>query len=76
MEVPGHIICDVCGRDKGETNHWIIAATIPPTPEAPGEIGIGFAPMGTPVNDPDAKIEHLCGQGCATKRFSQWLETL
>jgi len=74
--ITDHIVCDVCGTPKGETNHWLIAATMPPTPAAPGEIGIGFAPMGTPVNDVDAKIEHICGHACAVKRFSQWLETL
>jgi hypothetical protein len=71
-----HITCDVCGQPKGETNHWLQCITQPPIADLPGIVGIGFGPIDAPVSDPDIKIEHLCGQACAMKRFSQWLETL
>ena len=74
MQVPSHIICDICGRPKGETNHWLAAITIPANDQ--DLRGIAFAPIDTPVNDPAIKKEHICGQACAHKRFSQWLETL
>jgi hypothetical protein len=76
VEVPNHIVCNVCGLAKGETNHWLKCITIPPTAEAPGLEGIAFALIDAPVYDPDIKIEHLCGQGCAHKRLSQWLDDL
>jgi hypothetical protein len=71
MEVPNHIVCDVCGAAKGETNHWIVAITVP------HRAGIMFIPADA-VDDPrnpQAKYEDICGHACAHKRFSQWLET-
>jgi hypothetical protein len=76
MEVPNHMVCDVCGAPKGETNHWLMAVTQPPTPEMPGEIGIAFGPIDADLNDLTLKREHICSHACAIKRFSQWLGTL
>lgn len=70
------LVCDVCGVQKGETNHWLLAVTRPPTPEEPGEEGIAFGPLDASLIDPPSlKLEHICGHACAIKRFSQWLET-
>lgn len=76
MEVPNYLKCDACGVEKPSASGWLLAITIPPTEAAPGMEGIAFAPVGTPVNDPDIKLEHLCCHGCAIKRFSQWLGEL
>jgi hypothetical protein len=73
MEIPNQIKCDNCGAVKGETNHWISCITIPPAEKAPGEDGIAFGPLEATITDPRLKIEHLCGEACATKRLSQWL---
>jgi hypothetical protein len=72
MQIPEHISCDVCGQPKGATNHWLIAITDP----HPGTVGIAFGKLGQEVGDPDFKLEHLCGQACAHKRLSQWLDEL
>jgi hypothetical protein len=73
------ISCDVCGIPKGETNHWLVAVTVPPTEEKPGECCIAFAPIGAEV-EPDiadrTELQHICSHACAVTLFSQWLGTL
>lgn len=65
--------CDVCGRDKQETNHWLVAFTHPQIG------GIMFVPAEVAVQtgvDQSFLREDICGQACSSKRLSQWLETL
>ncbi len=66
------VACDVCGVQKAETNHWLVALT------CPGLLGIAFVPADTvqyPRSD-KGKYEDICGHACAHTRLSQWLETL
>ncbi len=64
--------CDVCGKLKGETNHWLKVS--PSVSRLDG--GLMFS------KDPDfqsgglTQIEDICGQECAHKRLSAWLESL
>ena len=69
------IKCDVCGRVKGETNHWLIAVTSRPEAEHSCERGVAFAALGAHV-DTDFEQEHICGADCAHKKLSEFLETL
>ncbi len=64
--------CNVCGRQKQETNHWLVAIVVP-TFE-----GIVFEPAETFTSrqNPALQFEDICGHACAHKRLSQWLETL
>lgn len=69
------LICDVCGRQKGETNHWALVVTS----KTPSVLGIAFGRLQDENNlaDPDElTIEHVCGRECATKRLAQFLGTL
>jgi hypothetical protein len=66
------ITCDVCDIEKRTTNHWLEFITT----AAPDIRGIAFAPMGTGVSDPAFKVGHLCGEACAHKRLSRWLDEL
>jgi hypothetical protein len=69
------ITCDVCGRRKQETNHWIVA--IVPTGEDATVPGIAFGPIGVDVSDdPNLATEHLCGEACVHVRLSRWLDDL
>ncbi len=72
MEVPNHVVCDVCGQSKGETNHWLVAVT------HPEYSGITFVPAeeGHEPRNPGGQYQDLCGHGCYAKCFSQRLETL
>ncbi|HEY1767792.1 MAG TPA: hypothetical protein VGG26_09055 [Terracidiphilus sp.] len=66
--------CDICGRQKQETNHWLVAIT------RPGMEGILFLPADAVVSKeeraPDYKSRDLCGQACSTALFQQWLDNL
>ena len=66
------VICDVCTRQKQETNHWLVAIV------RPFYEGIIFEPADA-VEDPhrdDVIYEDICGQECAHKRLSVWLDEL
>ena len=68
-----HTECDVCHATKGATNHWFVAIQVAP------HTGIMFVPAEdatTKRDDPNIQIQDICGQACATKRFSQFLSTL
>jgi hypothetical protein len=58
------ITCDICGSEKGETNHWFVGY------EESGELRISdWNPLH--LLSPEAK--HLCGETCAHKLISQFL---
>lgn len=71
MEFPA-IKCDLCGRQKGETNHWL-TALISDVAEMPA---IVFGPIDIPAAGDGSTLQHICSHACAMKRFSQWLGTL
>jgi len=62
--------CDVCQRQKGETNHWFTAVS---DPRVPGP-GIAFGTSASFVEDEGIKVEHICGQECLHKRINQWID--
>jgi hypothetical protein len=69
MEFAG-IKCDVCKREKQETNHWLVAIT---HPALQGLIFQQADLVETPRST-EARYEDICGQACAHKRFSAWLD--
>jgi hypothetical protein len=68
------ITCDVCGRVKGETNHWFLAIA-PIDTSDPRSNGIAFGTSAAELEDPRGLIrQHICGQECMHKRLSRWIE--
>jgi hypothetical protein len=66
------VICDVCKRQKQEVNHWLVAIV------RPLYEGIIFEPADA-VEEPrrdNVIYEDICGQECAHKRLSTWLDEL
>ena len=66
------VICDVCKRQKQETNHWLVAIV------RPLYEGILFEPAES-VDEPrrdNVIYQDICGQQCAHKRLSAWLDEL
>ena len=66
--------CDICGKKKGEANHWWMLAT--------GEVGCWDEGQPNqrftilPWNDAESRnqeMRHLCGQGCATKALERFM---
>jgi hypothetical protein len=66
------VACDVCGLQKQETNHWLVAIT---HPALEGVIFQQADLVQTPRSQ-EARYEDICGQACAHKRFSAWLDDL
>ncbi len=64
--------CDVCGREKREVNHWLLAIV------KPGFEGILIQPVeaAQPPRAPGFIYEDLCGQACAHTRLSRYLDEL
>jgi hypothetical protein len=62
--------CDICKRQKQETNHWLVAIT------TPGFEGILFVPADAACKPlPGGYVsKDLCGQECAHKELSAWLD--
>lgn len=58
--------CDVCGRVKGETNHWFVALH---------PVGIWFGPW-SENRARQPKSVHLCGETCACIHLSEFLSEL
>lgn len=69
MAIQTVIICDVCGKGKGETNHWFGY-------ELSKSAGsrIQFVPMALIQEDDLPAWGHLCGLECLHKRLGQWAE--
>lgn len=66
MSLLSTYICDQCGKQKETSNHWWIAII--------SNSKIAFFPWITGFAV-DSKATHLCGEGCAAKLMSQWMET-
>jgi hypothetical protein len=65
------ITCDVCGRAKGETNHWF-KAVVDRTVEVP--VGIAFGTSEANAEGTGLVLEHICGEACLHKRLSRWID--
>lgn len=63
MAITQTITCDVCGKQKQQVNHWWLIAEF--------EDSIHVSKW----RDDDAEGEkHVCGQECAIKSVSEWLQ--
>lgn len=70
------VVCDSCGAEKGEVNHWWCLATYM---ESHKDIAIGIFPFGFDFDRADEiGFEHVadvCGQSCAIDCVSRFLST-
>lgn len=68
-----HTTCDICGAPKpAAATGWIVAMQIERL------TGIMFVPSEDASANrtaPGLSVQDICGQACATKRFSQFLAT-
>lgn len=68
--------CDICGKKKGEANHWwmVLLGDVPCYDE--GQPGQRFTLL--PWNSAESRnndMYHLCGQGCAMKAMVRFMTT-
>jgi hypothetical protein len=68
--------CDICGKKKGEANHWwmVLLGDVPCYDE--GQPAMRFTLL--PWNQAESRnreMYHLCGQGCAMKAMERFMTT-
>ena len=66
--------CDVCGKQKGETNNWFVGVLVSSTPSIFSRIVLA-AFSNAAIGD-DTEWTHLCGESCVHKFVSQNLASL
>lgn len=65
--------CDVCGREKGPSNHWFCVQAN----GVPRQTRWRFVvePWNSDLfHSGDGNVEHLCGQECLNKKLQAWVE--
>lgn len=66
MSYSEQFFCDVCGKIKQQVNHWWIVYT--------GSDSFELAGWDAETAK-ESGIEALCGQECAAKALSQWMQS-
>jgi hypothetical protein len=65
--------CDICGKTKGEANHWWMAS-LGPLPCFEDDRNLRFTLMRWNMNESrNPEIYHLCGQGCAMQAAERYM---
>ncbi|HEU4772794.1 MAG TPA: hypothetical protein VFS68_11625 [Candidatus Udaeobacter sp.] len=68
MSIQKSFLCDLCGKTRGESNRWFIA-----TVSEDGTTYISQAFHSATPEEIEQADFHLCGEGCATKKYSEFL---
>ncbi len=58
--------CDVCKKQRGETNHWFLGRF-----ETEAGMYITSWDAGAPDDD---DVFHLCGEGCVLRKTSEFVQ--
>ncbi len=69
--------CNICGKSKGETDHWWIAWVESVQPADNEEVKPRFHLL--PWSELMARsidVVHLCGAGCALKEAERWMTSV
>jgi len=67
VKLPTPYVCDECGRQKTESNHWFIQLTGPDV----------FTLTTWEYTEPDTRgARHLCSESCSSKALSKWTGSL
>ena len=66
--------CDVCGKKKGEANHWWMLALGESPCDEEDQPPQRFAVMPwSGSQSRDAEMRHLCGKGCAMQALERFM---
>jgi hypothetical protein len=67
--------CEICGKQKGNVDHWWLAWTEnyrPPYDGAPIKPILKIYPWEN-MSAHDAEVKHLCGQSCLQTLVARWM---
>lgn len=68
--------CDICGKLKLESNHWwmVKLANVPYVQDGHHPRQFALVPWNSEESR-DAKVHHICGEGCATKALERFMSS-
>ncbi len=61
--------CDVCKKQRGETNHWFLVEF----QNVSGERGASIRIFAWNDQSADDDVFHLCGEGCVQRKVSEFI---
>jgi hypothetical protein len=66
--------CDICGKKKGEANHWwmMMLGAVPCFEEGQPNHRFTLLPWNA-TESRNKEMRHLCGQGCAMKALERFM---
>ncbi len=65
--------CDICGKGKGEANHWWMARLSEAHDPSSSAAGSIILMRWTSGKSQDADVFHLCGQHCALQAMERFM---
>jgi hypothetical protein len=66
--------CDICGKTKGESNHWWMATAGPPVCSEEQESADRFTLLPWSAESCcSSELHHLCGQSCAMQALARFM---
>ena len=68
--------CNICGKRKGDVDHWWLAWVdqVQPTDKEPVTPKFQLLPW-SELMARSLNVVHLCGAGCALKETERWMTT-
>jgi hypothetical protein len=66
--------CDICGKRKGDANHWwmVMLGDVPCYEEGSPNHRFSLMPW-NPAESQNSELFHLCGQGCALQAMERFM---
>jgi len=66
--------CDLCGKKKGEANHWwmVMLGELPSSDDGQSARRFTLVPWNA-AESRNSEMYHLCGQGCAMKAMERFM---
>lgn len=66
--------CDICGKKKGESNHWwmVMLGDVPCWEDDQPSRRFTLLPW-NPAESRNPEMFHLCGQGCAMQAMERFM---
>ena len=66
--------CDICGRKKGDANHWwmVVLGDVPCFEEGQSRQRFTLLPWNA-AESRNAEFYHMCGQGCAMQAMERFI---
>jgi hypothetical protein len=78
MKLPSPYVCDECGTQKKESNHWwlVVPLSMLSATVRDYDARVFIIAVWSPALAESQGVAHLCSESCATKALSKWMASL